>query len=81
MILKPVSNSRAGNIRYFGFYMDRAITFKYDCIKISSRTDDVYANVITNIHFEKGWNFIEENLIRIKTNRPGDSLATQLNEI
>ncbi len=80
-ILEPTSNSLASSSKYFWFYIDRAITFKDECIKTSSRTGDIYATISANIKFEKGWNFIEENLETVQLNSQGDSLTTQLSKI
>ena len=80
-ILEPTSNSRAASSKYFWFYIDRAIPFKDQCNKISSRSGDMYATISADIEFEKGWNFIEENLETVKTDSQGDSLATQLSKI
>lgn len=80
-ILEPASDSLVANSKYFWFYIDRAITFKDDCVKTSSRTGDVYANISANIQFKKGWNFIEENLVTVQTNSQGDSLTTPLSQI
>ena len=80
-ILEPTSNNLAASSEYFWFYIDRAITFKDECIKTSSRTGDIYATISANIKFEKGWNFIEENLEIVQLNSQGDSLTTQLSKI
>jgi hypothetical protein len=46
---------------YYWFYIDRAITYKDECNKISHSSNETYATVNADISFEKGWNFIEEN--------------------
>ncbi len=46
---------------YYWFYIDRAITYKDECTKISHRSNETYATINADISFEKGWNFIEEN--------------------
>ena len=61
---------------YFWFYIDRTIAYKDDCIKISNRTGDTYANISVNIQFEKGWNFIEEKLVEIPNVSQDDSQST-----
>ncbi len=73
-VLEATSDSITGS-NYYWFYIDRAITFKDDCIKISWRTNKMYADISANIQFEKGWNFIEENIEIIKSD------STQLRKI
>lgn len=80
-VLEDVNNSLDASSKYFWLYIDRAITFKDDCIKISSRTGDVYATISANIQFKKGWNFIEKNFETVKYDSKGDSLTTQLSKI
>jgi len=66
---------------YFWFYIDRAITYADDCLKISNRTGEAYASVRTNIQFKKGWNFIEENLVEIPDVNQENSQSTGLRAI
>jgi hypothetical protein len=80
-VLEAASDSLAPSSTYFWFYIDRAISFKDDCTKISSRSGDMYATINADIEFEKGWNFIEENLETVKTDSKGDSLVTQISKI
>ena len=61
---------------YFWFYIDRAIAYKDECIKISNSTGDAYASISANIKFEKGWNFIEENLAEVPNVNQDDSQST-----
>ena len=67
--------------KYFWFYIDRTIAYKDDCIKISNRTGDAYASVSANIQFEKGWNFIEENLVEVPNEGQEDSQSTGIRAI
>lgn len=46
---------------YFWFFLDRAITYKDKCSKVSHITGDISHTITADIEFEKGWNFIEEN--------------------
>ena len=46
---------------YFWFYIDRAITYKENCSKVSHSTGDIDHTIGVDIEFQKGWNFIEEN--------------------
>lgn len=80
-ILEPANKSLAGSSKYFWIYMDRAIRFKDDCIKISPGTNNIYATISANIQFEKGWNFIEENLETVQNHSQGDSLTSQSSKI
>ncbi|AUC80912.1 hypothetical protein [Lacinutrix sp. Bg11-31] len=80
-ILEPVGDSLVANSKYFWFYIDRAITFKDDCIKTSPTTNNPYANISANIKFEKGWNFIEERLEIVENNSEVDSLPYQTSTI
>lgn len=92
-VLYPVSDekivSRNNNQRtilpseatYFWFYIDRAITFKEGCTKISISTGNTYAEVSADIKFEKGWNFIEENLVEVKNIVQVDSQTTTVRTI
>ena len=58
---------------YFWLYIDRAIAYKDECIKTSFKgTYDIEVTVNANIEFEKGWNFIEENLVEIQSYSKGD---------
>jgi hypothetical protein len=66
---------------YFWFYIDRAIMFKEECTKVSSRTGDIYARINANIEFEKGWNFIEENLVEAPNVIEGDSQSPTIRTI
>jgi hypothetical protein len=91
--LYPVSNakivSRNNNQRtilpaeatYFWFYIDSAIMFKEECTKVSSRTGDIYARISANIKFEKGWNFIEENLAEVQNVVQVDAQTTTVRTI
>lgn len=45
---------------YFWFYIDRAITYKDDCSKVSLSTGEIDVSINTDIEFDKGWNFMEE---------------------
>ncbi|MBJ2173984.1 hypothetical protein JBL43_07030 [Aureibaculum sp. A20] len=74
-------DSVADSNNYFWFYIDRAIPYKEKCDKTNSRTGAVYANISTDIQFEKGWNFIEENLISVQYNNQDDSQAIQPSKI
>jgi len=80
-VLEAASESAPSSSTYFWFYIDRDITYKDECIKVSTRSGDTYANINANFKFEKGWNFIEENQETVKTNSQGDSLKTHLNKI
>jgi len=80
-VLEDLNDNLTGSNKYFWFYIDRAILFKDDCTKISSRSGDMYATISADIEFKKGWNFIEENIEIIKTDSKGDSLTTQLSKI
>ncbi|MFK7814200.1 MAG: hypothetical protein AB8B59_17010 [Maribacter sp.] len=78
-IVSRKNNQRAilpAEAKYFWFYIDRDITYKDDCIKISNRTGDAYAKIRANIKFEKGWNFIEENLVYVQEVVQADSQTT-----
>lgn len=66
---------------YFWFYIDRAITFKEECTKVSSRTGDIYARISANIEFEKGWNFIEENLVEVQNVIESDAQSPTIRTI
>ena len=77
-VLEAGNDSLATSSKYFWLYVDRAITYKDECTKINSRTNDIYANVTANIQFEKGWNFIEESYESIQFQDNGDSLTTQI---
>jgi len=62
-----VSDSLAVGSRYFWFYIVRAIAFKDECTKTSFNGNyDIEVAVSADIQFEKGWNFIEENLAEIQ---------------
>jgi hypothetical protein len=78
-VLEPLSNEEmlknnqyandtlAVGSKYFWFYMDRAITYKDECIKTSfNGTYDIEVAITADIEFEKGWNFIEESLVEIQ---------------
>jgi len=52
-VLEASTKQLTTNSTYFWFYIDRAITFKDDCTKISSRTNDMYATISANISFKK----------------------------
>ncbi len=45
---------------HFWFYIDRAITYKENCSKVSHITGDIDHTISADIDFKKGWNFIEE---------------------
>lgn len=63
----------SGEAKYFWFYIDRDITYKDECIKISfDGIYDIEVAVRANIQFKKGWNFIEENLVEIQNYSEGD---------
>ncbi len=66
---------------YFWFYIDRSISFKEECTKISARTGNMYAEIRANIKFEKGWNFIEENLVEVPNADQVDSQTTSVRTI
>ncbi len=83
-IVSRNNNQRAilpAEATYFWFYIDRDITYKDDCIKISNRTGDAYAKISANIKFEKGWNFIEENLVDVQDVVQDDSQTTTVRTI
>ena len=83
-IVSRNNNQRAilpAEANYFWFYIDRDITYKDDCIKISNRTGDAYAKISANIKFEKGWNFIEENLVDVQDVVQDDSQTTTVRTI
>ena len=74
---KYSSDSLAVGSTYFWFYMDRVIAYKDECIKTSFDGNyDIEVDVSADIQFEKGWNFIEENLIEIQDFSRGDYHTT-----
>ncbi len=79
---KYASDSLAVGSKYFWFYMDRAITYKDECIKTSfDGTYDIEVAISANIQFKKGWNFIEENLVAVQNYSKGDYHATKPKKI
>ncbi len=44
---------------YYWFYVDRDVTFKYDCINLQNGKE---ISQTANMKLKKGWNFIEETL-------------------
>ena len=84
IIVSRNNNQRAilpAEAKIFWFYIDRAVTFKEECTKVSSRTGDIYARISANIEFEKGWNFIEENLVEAPNVIEGDSQSPTIRTI
>lgn len=77
-----VSDSLAVGSKYFWFYIDRTIAFKDECILTSfDGTYDIEVAVSANIQFEKGWNFIEENLLEIQNYSRDDYHTTKPKKI
>lgn len=79
IIVSRKNNQRAilpSEAKYFWFYIDRPILYKDKCVKVSSRSGAIYANISANIEFEKGWNFIEENLVDVQEVVQADSQTT-----
>ncbi len=77
-----VSDSLAVGSKYFWFYMDRAIAYNDECIKTSFNGNyDIEVAISANIQFEKGWNFIEENLVEIQDFSRGDYHTTKPKKI
>ena len=84
IIVSRNNNQRAilpAEAKFFWFYIDRTVTFKEECTKVSSRTGDIYARISANIEFEKGWNFIEENLVEAPNVIEGDSQSPTIRTI
>lgn len=76
--LEPSNDSLATSSKYYWFNIDRAISYVDDCTKINHRNNNIYANVIANIEFEKGWNLIEEKYETIQNENNNDSITTQI---
>ncbi|MEE9363499.1 MAG: hypothetical protein V3U92_12955 [Cellulophaga sp.] len=77
-----VSKNLAVGSKYFWFYIDRAITYKDDCIKKGFNGNyDIEVVISANIQFKKGWNFIEENLVDIQNFSRGDYHTTMPKKI
>ena len=49
---------------YYWFYIDRDIIYKDNCVKIPRGSNTTHTTFNVDISFKKGWNFIEESIIR-----------------
>lgn len=79
-IIDSPSDSLGDSSTYFWFYIDRPITYKEKCSKTNSSTGAIHTNISADIQFEKGWNFIEENLVSVQSDSQGDSQTFQPNK-
>ena len=77
-VVEEESSEHIKKRNYFWLNVDRAITYKEQCSKVSQQTGEVYDEASTNIELEKGWNFIEENRLIPKNSNDESSKTTQI---